>query len=311
MAAAKPARKKKTKLIIGLAAAAVLVIVGVLLTFTVILPAIETSNAYKDAVALMDAGEYKKAKAAFKELGDYKDSADLAKQAQQYLDYQSAEALFDEGDYEAAKAAFDDLGSFKDSKDRATESQNYIDYDAAQQLLNDKQWADAKEAFDELGDFKDSADKAALAQQHVDYNKAVDYYQNGNFKSAQPLLKELGDFEDAKAMLQIVEDTLAFVYTYELSYVVIDGYSVTVSELAAYDIQCSLTIVFSNDATFTADYLLNDQSQHLEGYFRIKGSTVTLYYTSGGNEDFLVDGETLISNSDLGMMVLKRNDNTA
>ena len=66
---------------------------------------------YKKAVSNMDAGDYATASAAFKALGDYKDSAGLAKEC----DYSLAKADYDAGDYASASAAFKALGDYKDS----------------------------------------------------------------------------------------------------------------------------------------------------------------------------------------------------
>jgi hypothetical protein len=81
------------------------------------------SDDYKAAVALYDSGDYSAAVSAFAALGDYKDSADRAAEAQQANDYEAAAALYDSGDYAAAVSAFAALGDYKDSADRALKIQ--------------------------------------------------------------------------------------------------------------------------------------------------------------------------------------------
>ena len=68
----------KKALKIGIPAVAVVAVLVVVLTVFVI-PAAKKNDRYKDAVALMQAGEVQSAMSAFNELGDYKDSAELLK----------------------------------------------------------------------------------------------------------------------------------------------------------------------------------------------------------------------------------------
>lgn len=77
---------------------------------------------YKKAVSSMDAGDYAAASAAFKALGDYKDSADLAKKC----DYSLAKADYDAGNYEDAAKAFEALGDYEDCADLLVKANDAI-----------------------------------------------------------------------------------------------------------------------------------------------------------------------------------------
>jgi len=104
-------KKSKIGLIIG--AGLVLVVALVLLTVFVFIP----GNKYRGAQALLDAGEYDAAAAAFAELAPYRDSAERIKDVR----YSEAEAIFASGDYDGAAAAFEALGSYSDAAERVRE----------------------------------------------------------------------------------------------------------------------------------------------------------------------------------------------
>jgi len=70
---------------------------------------------YKKAVKAMEAGSYAEASEMFKALGDYKDSAEKAKEC----DYEVASAQLADGDYLAAREGFRALGDYSDSAAKA------------------------------------------------------------------------------------------------------------------------------------------------------------------------------------------------
>ena len=80
-------------------------------------PIDETALAYENALALLEAGQYEEAIAAFEALGDYEDSAERLLQAR----YGHADALATEGKtYEAARA-FSEIRDYRDAWDRCFE----------------------------------------------------------------------------------------------------------------------------------------------------------------------------------------------
>jgi len=104
-AEARAKRRKRTAIIAAAAVCAVTAFIIVLIT--VIIP----NGKYKDAVSLMDSGDYEEAIAAFTALDGYKDSAAQIDSCK----YSNAVALMSEGRYEDAITAFTELEGYKDS----------------------------------------------------------------------------------------------------------------------------------------------------------------------------------------------------
>ena len=74
--------------------------------------AAQFENDYAMAKALLEAGEYDSAKAAFKALNDYSDAQTMVKE----VDYQKALALQTKGEYEKAISIFKALENYRDAK---------------------------------------------------------------------------------------------------------------------------------------------------------------------------------------------------
>ncbi len=110
--AAAKAKAKKTKKIAMIAVPlAVVVVVGAVLIFN----AAKRSKAYDAASALAEAGQYWEAATAFEALGDYRDSAVLAKNARLDEQYYRAMALLEDGNDDEAYRLLKDLGDYRDS----------------------------------------------------------------------------------------------------------------------------------------------------------------------------------------------------
>lgn len=117
------------------------------------------ANDYQTAVQLMGNGDAAAASAAFKALGDYKDSAALASAC----DYSIATDAYLAEDYEQARALFAALGDYKESASLVTA----CDYAIAQNTYDAGEYAHAAELFTALGDYKNSAALAAQAGDRV------------------------------------------------------------------------------------------------------------------------------------------------
>ena len=106
--------KKVSKKVIWAAVAAVAIGIfyGTVFYGAILKPA----NDYKEAQALLDAGKYEEAEAAFAALGDYRDSAE---QVRLLPTYQRADTLMKFGQYPGAAIAFSKLGDYRDSAQRA------------------------------------------------------------------------------------------------------------------------------------------------------------------------------------------------
>lgn len=179
-APAKPKKKKKVGLIIGIIAAVVILIGGGIGAWMGITAANEAKAAeeaarirqsYQDALALIQAEKYDEAIAALTALGDYEDClAQIDKLNQQKAAYDSAVALISEKKYDEAIVALVALNGYGDSETLAAKlEQQQADYDAAKALLDGKKFDEAATAFAALGDYRDSADYATT---YISYEKA-------------------------------------------------------------------------------------------------------------------------------------------
>lgn len=165
--AAAAEQAKKTKKIAMIAAPIVIVaiVAAVLISNFVKAQQEEAArlDAYNAAVALAEAGQYEEAIAAFTELGDYKDSATLAAQAQEEAEeaarleaYNAAVALAEAGQYNEAIAAFEELGDYKDSTELISSAKLEKKYIEALTLLKNRDFEAARATFEALGDYKDA-----------------------------------------------------------------------------------------------------------------------------------------------------------
>ena len=179
--------KKRIKFIgLGAAALVVAVIAGILIS-----GAVRRNTAYKDALALLEQGQYSMAEAAFTELGDYKDSAELLAD----IPYREATILLNEGRLDEAREAFLALGDYKDSAQIAED----IPYQQAILLLEGGKLNEARQAFSALGDYKES--KTYLAD--IPYLEAQDLLAGGKLDEAREAFLALGNYKDSA---EIAED---------------------------------------------------------------------------------------------------------
>lgn len=155
-----------------------LVIAVVLVIGAVSVNALKNSSNYKQAMALMESGKYDEATAAFKKLGDYKDSPEMIK-------YINGEKLFEEGKYDKAEAIFKELGQEEKFKDKL--------YQQAEKIFENRKYNEAITIFEKLGDYKDSKDKI--------YQCAVKMFENGEYLNASYMFKKLGDYKDSKDII--------------------------------------------------------------------------------------------------------------
>lgn len=89
---------------------------------------------YAEAQLLFENGSYDSAYAAFRAMGDYKDSAEWLKTVRHERDYFAACALSETENVEAAIAAFRALGDYRDSAEKLHALRQLRDYDAARAL---------------------------------------------------------------------------------------------------------------------------------------------------------------------------------
>lgn len=158
-------------------------------------------KAYTDAKSLMDGGDLVAAEAAFKELGTYADSADLAKECR----YRIALSLIELEEYDFARNDFLGLGEYKDAAEQANECL----YLKAGTLFSEGAVEEAAVLYGELEGYKDAADKKAECENGSKYASAVAALATGRQASGTQelfavaeLFHELGSYKDSAALLE-------------------------------------------------------------------------------------------------------------
>ena len=109
------AERKKRNTVIGIITG--IVAVAAIAVFLVMTKVVIPGNQYKEAEALLAAGQYKEAITAFEALGDYQDSVERVLECA----YAEAEALLASDDKSHAAMAFGRLGDYQDARQRSFE----------------------------------------------------------------------------------------------------------------------------------------------------------------------------------------------
>lgn len=125
------------------------------LTMVVSLCACGKAGDYEAAIALMEAGNYTEAVAAFAELGDYEDSVQKLEECENILSYAEAVALFEEEQYEDALAIFTALGNYQDSVEKKLECEKALAYQNALDLIATGDYENAYTTLMSLEEYKD------------------------------------------------------------------------------------------------------------------------------------------------------------
>lgn len=211
----------------------------VVLAFIVVLNAIIIPNGrYNDALALMNAGKYEEAIAAFEDLDGYKDSMDKISECETFIledKYQSAISLLNEEKYTQALSAFESLGGYKDSAAKASTCRTLIledKYQAALSLLNEGKYNEAISAFESLDGYKDSEDKVTECESLIlekKYQVALSLYNAENYSDAITAFEELNAYKDSVSRITMCENAL--IQNYESKYNLSEYVEVTIAEL--------------------------------------------------------------------------------
>ncbi len=160
---------------------------------------------YSFAAAMLERGEYAGAEQAFEALGDYKDAAQQAEEAQKGLLYLDAQALMEQDKWNEARDRFEQLGDYRDA---AVLVEKLNRYDQACVYMALALYEDAIEDFRALGDFRDAAEQAVecerLAALKTTYEDGVWEYRNGKWLDAYRTLFSIREeeYEDTLAMLE-------------------------------------------------------------------------------------------------------------
>ncbi len=176
-------RRRKLKLAkLAISGVSILAVVAVLLIWG--LPTMR----YNDANNKLKNGQYDEARAAFADMGSYRDAEDKLLDC----DYREAESYLNKGDAESlnlARETFAKLGEYKQSFEKWQQAT----YELGQFALDEKRYQDADELFEALGDYEDSKKKLSEAM----YLKAGELYDSGLYTVAKGIYDSLGDYESA------------------------------------------------------------------------------------------------------------------
>jgi len=179
-----------------------IIIALLILSLGLSLCACEKVDDYKAAVAMMDAGEYENAIAAFSALGNYKDSEQKKSECENILDYRQAISFMKIGSYEDAILIFDRLGDYKDSVQRMVECSLNLAYAQALSQMNAGNYEEARTGFLELGEYFDSAEKSQECAVLLTYEKAKSLFAAKKYDEAELLFAELDASADTPEQAQ-------------------------------------------------------------------------------------------------------------
>lgn len=158
------------------------------------------NNQYNSALALMEAGEYDEAYAAFEALGSYSDS-------QSRLQQITANTYFAQGLYDKVGNIYASL----DTKYQDHAADFEAMYNTAVAQLNAGNYDDAIATFTRLGNYSDSKEKI----NETNYRKAESLAASGDIAAASTLFSELGTYSDSEfKCTQLQADTLYLAGSY-------------------------------------------------------------------------------------------------
>ena len=230
-------------------------------------------GAYDAAQALLDEGCYLKARDAFLAMGDYKDSADMAKESM----YRRAEALCDVIDkyfMEGVTAALSDTDGEKSvfyipqsvfaelGNDVSSDIREIVRADGAEINIADAPESGTEpicqavsEEFAALGDYKDSAEQMQRAIDAGDFTKP--FYQkcaDGDLLGAYQWLADYkGEFDMREQWLNVLQYYLPYCGTWELY----QGDPTLIAQTSGLTLGCG---------SFTSKVIIDDTSARLVIY---------------------------------------------
>lgn len=229
---------------------------------------------YNKAMKAYDNGEYAEARDLFTELGDYEDSAKMAKDC----DYRIAKKALDQEDFETALELFEKLDDYKESEELALECK----YGLALAMMDEGEYEDAAELLTEIADYEDASEQL----QECDYQLALEAIEAGENDAAMEKLTALGDYKDSIDLInglicgQLVGDWVG-VYDYTETAKELFSYSLG-EDLMAYTDFDSLTL--SMDLSVADDYSwilsMNKESflQFVEDIRKVVIDCISAYY---------------------------------
>ncbi len=160
---------------------------------------------YEKGVYLREQGAYEEAVQVFRNLGDYKDSADQI----QNTKLLQASSMITAQDYSGAIALLEELGDYDGGEyGSAGELLDQVIYERSSALQSIGKLADAEAGFAQTEAYKDSYEQL----QKVRYNMARNALLTYDFDTAKELFAKVGDYEDAKEILEVLNAAVDRVY---------------------------------------------------------------------------------------------------
>lgn len=190
-AEAQERKKKKVKRILTVIAATIAAIDLIIASVFVFIPLIR----YTVAKSNLDKKNYDKAIATFVALGDFSDSAEMAKEAK----YQKALSLMEGKHYTEAKALFEETKGYRESNKKATECATENTFLLALKDFENKEYKEAAKKFDSIKGSKNEA-KEYATKSHYLYAKEL--FGQKKYKDAADEFSIAGSYEDAASMVK-------------------------------------------------------------------------------------------------------------
>ncbi len=160
---------------------------------------------YEKGVYLREQGAYEEAVQVFRNLGDYKDSADQI----QNTKLLQASSMITAQDYSGAIALLEELGDYDGGEyGSAGELLDQVIYERSSALQSIGKLADAEAGYAQTEAYKDSYEQL----QKVRYNMARNALLTYDFDTAKELFAKVGDYEDAKEILEVLNAAVDRVY---------------------------------------------------------------------------------------------------
>lgn len=158
-------RTERKHRMIKYVAAAVFLVISVLATTAYMAVKDHQQEQYAQAEALLEAGSYSEAAAAFEELGGYGDAENRALDAM----YQNAKALMEAGSYDEAITIFEKLSVHSDAEEQVLDAK----YQRAVALLEAGDKSSAAMAFGALGDYQDARARSLMLWNEIAVRETI------------------------------------------------------------------------------------------------------------------------------------------
>ena len=176
------AKKKKQRKIIKAVSVTALICAIAYSGYLIAAPRIQFTLANQK----LENGSYEEAKAAFLELGNYKNAEDMVKES----DYQLAIANREKGEFTDSITTFSQLQDYRDSSEQMVESS----YQYASHLNADKDYEEAAAQFEQIKSYKDSKDRYNESL----YKSGLASMKSGHYDKALTSLEKVKGYKDSK-----------------------------------------------------------------------------------------------------------------